>query len=379
MNLDDRIVVTGIGAVTPLGKDVPSTWNSLIKGDSAVSKDSDGDYLSARISGLEGNFFKKHSAVLRMAVAEAIDMARLPRSARGLFILCQSKLGGEIFEDFWWNLYGAPSYSAVIGDFDFGNKIVKNIVGACSGGIQAIFSGVSSLMTHAATLDFAVIGVAETSIYPIYVSSFARMGVLSNSCVRPFDKKRDGFAIGEGAAAIVIERKCDISESRHPLVLAEICGIYSGSSSDIVDIGKNPASIVEAIRSASYADEKNSFLNQIDYVHAHGTATKSNDFAEAMALKDVFGRIGRMGDIAVSSTKAATGHLLGASGILGVVFSICAIRDKKVPPTLNLNEPISDEIDFVPNRFKDKNIRRALVLAYGFGAQIGAITVGKPL
>jgi len=386
--LGDEIVITGLGAVTPLGGDVTTTWGRLIKGESAIEKDPLDGCLKARISGpgftreqQEKDSHKKHLEILRRAVSEAIAASGVPRDSAGLFLLCQSKPLVGIFENFSENLPGGYG-ACVASDFNFKNKIVKNIVAACSGGIQAVYSAVISLMSGVA--DFAVIGVAETSIYPLYTSAFKRMGVLARRKMMPFDCRREGFAIGEGAAAVVIEKKTSVSPLRRGKILARIEGIYSGASSkDILDIGEDPDAIVRAIWSLTSegASKEKAVLPDVDYIHAHGTATRSNDAAEALAITRVFENSAN-GDflrrkVSVSSTKAATGHLLGASGILGLIFAVCAIKDKKIPPTLNLEEPVTQDIDFTPVRYKVKNVKRAMALAYGFGSQVGAVLVGE--
>ncbi len=247
------------------------------------------------------------------------------------------------------------------------NYFVKNVVSACSTGIHSLYSAIKSIETGCC--DFAVVGVSESSINKFYQSAFKNMGVLTRSVVRPFDKKRDGFAIGEGAGVIVIEKSSD-AVKRGAEIKAHIKACRAAISENIINLSSSSSNITDLITGTV----NDSGVEKIDYINAHGTATKFNDGVEAESIKKAFGR--SAGGINISSTKAATGHLLGASGIVELIYCILAIEHGVVPPTLNLDEPEYD-LNFTPKKSVYKEIKNAMSLSYGFGGQIGAVICGK--
>ncbi|MDI6756724.1 MAG: beta-ketoacyl synthase N-terminal-like domain-containing protein [Endomicrobiia bacterium] len=363
--MNDAVVVTGVGAVTPLGSTARSSWRALIDGKSAVSLGA-GGYLDAR----PPSEFVGHERAYKMllsAVGEAIGEARLPGEFPVCFVMGQSKPGAGIFEDFFSNVMGSVG-ARVASQFDFASKSVKNAVAACAGGIQSIFCAISAI--ESGSFDAAVVGAVEASIEPLYVGAFGNMGVLSRTSARPFDEGRDGFALGEGAAAVVIERKSR-AMARGAEILSEISGISATSSSDVINIGRDSLAITRAIKAAA-----GNFIDEIDYINAHGTGTRENDPAEARAILDAFG--GRAGAIGVSSTKAATGHMLGAGGLAEFIFSLLATAEDVAPPNLNLIRPLAP-LDFIQGKSGRRMcVRRAMSLSYGFGSQIGAVVCAKP-
>lgn len=360
----DIPAVTGMGAVTPLGVGVSAGWRALVRGDSAVSRGCNG-YPEARPpDGFRGE--DRAYDMLLAAVDEALGPAKIPREKKVCFVLSQSKPGAGIFTDFFPNVMGACG-ARVASNFDFASKTVKSAVAACAGGIQSIFCAISAL--DSGQYDAVVVGAAEASIEPLYAGAFGNMGVLARERVRPFDERREGFALGEGAAAIVIERK-SAAAARGVAVIAEISGISVLSSSDTLNIGRDSGTVTRAIRAAA-----GEYIDRIDYINAHGTATRQNDPAEARAIADAFGDRAR--NVAISSTKAATGHMLGAGGVSEFIFSILAMVEGLAPPTLNLEAPIAD-LDFVSGGSARRAIiRRAMSLSYGFGSQIGAVVCAK--
>jgi len=215
-------------------------------------------------------------------------------------------------------------------------------------------------------------GAVESSFHPLYVAGFERMGVLAKNAARPFDAEREGFAIGEGAGIMVLENKGH-AMLRGARIYGEISGW--GLSNDTCD----EVSYDGFGKSVSLAVEKAlemSSLRKVDYIHAHGTGTRLNDPMETKAYKNVFGRSAKK--ISISSTKAATGHMLGASGAVGTAFALLSMRDNAVPPTLNLLNPDPEcELDYTPNKTVDKDIHSGMSVSFGFGGQTAAVCVTK--
>ncbi|MEA3229678.1 MAG: beta-ketoacyl-[acyl-carrier-protein] synthase family protein [archaeon] len=240
----------------------------------------------------------------------------------------------------------------------------QNIVAACATGANSLMVGADWI--REGVCDIVVCGACESSFHSLYISGFRQLGVLTESIVRPFDMDRDGFAPGEGSGILVLERK-----DRAMLRGAHIYGALKGStmaidSTDTVSLNSNGKTIAGAI-------ERTLELSKIEipgYINAHGTATQLNDRAETAAIKTVFGKNSKK--IPVSSTKAATGHLLGASGAVEIAFSLLSLRDNIIPPTLNYKTPDPElDLNYVPNAAQRTQINTAMSLSFGFGGQIG--------
>jgi 3-oxoacyl-[acyl-carrier-protein] synthase II len=241
-------------------------------------------------------------------------------------------------------------------------------VAACATGAHSLAVGAQHIQDGYA--DVVVSGAIEAGLTPLVIAGYAQLGALSRSgTMRPFDRNRDGFVPREGIALMVLE-----SEASARARGAEVLGWISGwsmhadatSMTAMSPAGDTVARAIEAaIRRASYP--------QVDYINAHGTATTLNDIMESCAIKSVFGN-----SVASSSTKALSGHWLGAAGALEAVLCLQAMREGFLPPTLNLEEP-DDECDgdFVPNIGRDASINCALSLSYGFGGHIGALVLEK--
>jgi 3-oxoacyl-[acyl-carrier-protein] synthase II len=194
------------------------------------------------------------------------------------------------------------------------------------------------------------------------------MGVLSSKGVKPFDRQRDGFAVGEGAGMILLER-ADTAIMRGAKIYGEVAGWdMSNDSSGAIAFNSDGSSITGAMRRAL----KRAGLESVDYINAHGTATHINDIVETRAICAAFGEAAPR--IPVSSTKAATGHLLGAGGAVEAAFCLLAMRDGAIPPTLNLYEADPEcALDYVPGKSRIKPVSHAMSLSFGFGGQIGVV------
>jgi 3-oxoacyl-[acyl-carrier-protein] synthase II len=220
--------------------------------------------------------------------------------------------------------------------------------------------------------DAIVAGAAESAFTPFVFAAFAQMGALSlrneapSESSRPFDLNRDGFVVGEGAAALVLENY-EHAKRRGAHVYAELAGY--GLSSDAYHITA-PAREGEGAARAMAMALKSAKINvdDVDYINAHGTSTKANDIAESAAIETVFGAHARK--LAVSSTKGVTGHCLGAAGAIEAVFTVLALRDGVVPPTANYSTPDPEcRLDYTPNTPRQRRIRYALSNSFGFGGQ----------
>jgi 3-oxoacyl-[acyl-carrier-protein] synthase II len=247
-----------------------------------------------------------------------------------------------------------------------------NVVAACATGIASIQTGTRWIEEN--ICDVVLVGASESSLNSFYQSGFQKMGVLiegsdvSNVC--PFDRKRKGFVMGEGAAVMVLESE-ETCLSRGGTVLATLQSVrMEHSAHDAIRFDTNGAAIARLI--------KNVLKNKKspDYINAHGTGTEFNDWVETSALRTVFGP--RANSIPVSSTKAATGHLLGAAGAVEAAFAVLALRDQVVPPTLHLKDADPNcDLDYVPVESRKKILNSTLSLSYGFGGQIGGVLFGK--
>jgi beta-ketoacyl-acyl-carrier-protein synthase II len=241
-------------------------------------------------------------------------------------------------------------------------------VSACASGIDAI--GMGWLMLRAGVVDMAVVGASEASITDIGVATFDRMGAMSrrnedfSNTPQPFDLHRDGLVMGEGAAVLILEREGG-ARARGAQIYGEIAGYASTVDAFHItapreDGAGGAQAIQEALKSA------NMDPGEVDYVNAHGTATKLNDGAETQAIKTALGA--RAYDAAVSSTKSMTGHMMGATGALETIFCVQAICEDVVPPTIHYQTPDPEcDLDIVPNQAQERQVRAAVNNAFGFG------------
>ena len=252
-------------------------------------------------------------------------------------------------------------------------------VTACASGGHALIWGASLIARGCA--DAAVVGAAEASLHPLVIGSYRRMGVLADAgddpaaSVRPFSATRRGFAIGEGAGILLLESEAS-AERRGAAVLARVKGWATGAQAcrpaAMEPTGKALSRIItNALVCAGVAAEA------VDYIHAHGTATRDNDLAEAKAIRRAFGAAA--GRVSVSSTKGSHGHLLGAATAVELVLTVLAIRRGEAPPTANLTDPDpAIGLDCTPLVARRRPIRCALKIASGFGGQLAAIVLTSP-
>jgi 3-oxoacyl-[acyl-carrier-protein] synthase II len=415
--LKRRVVVTGLGLVTPCGHSVAETWSALMAGRSGVSyiEKFDTTKFSVRIAAevkgfdplkfVEKKEARKMGAFIQYAIAatdEAIYASGLIERGQKI----AGARGEEVAErtgtyissgigDFWAIereheklLNDGPNRvspffipSAIVNlaagqvSIRFGAKGPNSATAtACSAGAHAI--GDSFKIIQRGDADVMICGGAESAITPMSVAGFAAMRALSTRnddparASRPFERDRDGFIIGEGAGMLILE-ELEFARARGAKIYAEVVGYGMTGDAFHITMPDETASgavrvMQRALKDAGVAPE------EVGYINAHGTSTPYNDKFETLAIKKTFGEHAYR--VAVSSTKSMTGHLLGAAGGIEAVFSVLAIYDGRLPPTINYINPDPDcDLDYVPNEPREASIRYALSNSFGFGGTNAAL------
>ena len=404
-----KVVVTGLGIVSPVGSTVSSAWESIVSGKSGITritrfdasnfasqiagevKDFDiQQYLSAKEARRMDIFIHYGMAAAIQAVKDAgiDDISHLDAEKIGVNI--GSGIGGlPMIEntDTAYHAGGPRKISPFFIPSTIINMIAGNlsimygykgpniaIVTACTTATHSI--GHSARMIEYGDADVMVCGGAESCVTPLAIGGFAAAKALSvnngnpESASRPWDVGRDGFVLGEGAGVLVLE-ELEHAKRRGAKIYAELAGF--GMSADAFHMTAPCDDGEGAARCMSNA-LKNAGINatEVDYVNAHGTSTPLGDIAETIAVKRCFGD--HASKLAVSSTKSMTGHLLGAAGGVEAVFSVLAIHHRIAPPTINLvdQDPQCD-LDFIPNTARDMHIKVALSNSFGFGGTNGTL------
>jgi 3-oxoacyl-[acyl-carrier-protein] synthase II len=398
-----RVVVTGLGLVTPLGIGLEKNWQALVAGQSGIRKIDrfpNIDAFASRIAGqvpdfraedfIEPKEIKKMDLFIQYSVAAA-SMAMEhsgfkidPQEAESVGVIVGVGLCGidtiEATERAY--LDGGPRK---ISPF-FIPKVISNLApgqiairhgakgvnwtptSACASGTHAI--GEAFHLIRRGLQDAVIAGGAESAITPLGVGGFSAMKALSTRndeperASRPFDRERDGFIIAEGSGVLILEER-DRALKRGAKIYAEVIGY--GANGDAHHMTA-PAPEGEGAARCMRLSLKDAGIapSEIDYINAHGTSTEYNDANETQAIKKVFGE--QAFKLAVSSTKSMTGHLLGAAGAVEGVFSVLALRHGIIPPTINYENPDPDcDLDYVPNQARRADIRVALSNSFGFG------------
>ena len=421
-----RVVVTGFGLVTPLGLDAPKTWQRLVAGESGLGPITrfDASDLPCKVAAqvnvvgekASNNYeafdptryiapkeIKKMDVFIHLAMAaaqEAVGMAgwqpATDEARERTGVLIGSGIGGlnEIYEASILLKERGPRRispffipSALI-NLASGQVSIKYgfrgpnhaVVTACSTGAHAI--GDAARLIQFDDADVMIAGGAEASICRIGVAGFAAARALSTGfndspqrASRPWDKARDGFVMGEGAGVVVLE-EYEHARRRGATIYAEIVGYgLSGDAHHITAPAEDGNGGFRAMRAALKRAQLN--VEDIDYINAHGTSTPLGDEIELGAVKRLFGA--HAYKLSMSSTKSAIGHLLGAAGAVEAIFSILAVRDGVVPPTLNLDDPSEGcDIDLVPYKAKERKVKRALSNSFGFGGTNASLIFAAP-
>jgi 3-oxoacyl-[acyl-carrier-protein] synthase II len=400
--LDRRVVVTGLGLVTPLGIGVEPNWEALMAGRSGIGRITrfDASSFPTQIGGevrgfnpedwIERKEVKKMDLFIQYSVAAAvqamtqsalkIDDANAERvgvligvGIGGLYTIEESHL---IFLESGLRRVTPFFIPKLIGNLAPGNIAIRygakgvnlTTTSACASGSHAI--GEAYRMIRFGYLDAAITGGAEAALTKLGVSGFIAMKALSTrndapeAASRPFDRDRDGFVMAEGAAALILEER-DSAVRRGAPILAEVAGY--ATNADAYHITSPSPEGRGAARCMQMCLEDTD-LNplEVDYINAHGTSTPQGDLAETQAIKRAFGE--HAARIAVSSTKSMTGHSLGAAGAIEAAYTVLAVKRGMIPPTINLDNPDpACDLDYVPNRPRAARIRIALKNSFGFG------------
>ncbi|KKE77643.1 beta-ketoacyl-[acyl-carrier-protein] synthase II [Bacilli bacterium] len=407
-----RVVITGVGAVTPLGNDAFTTWDNIKAGKSGIAESTlidkekvdvkiagevkdfnPSDFMDKREARRMGRFSQFAVAASKMAMDDAGMKVGTDVSSERIGVWIGSGIGGlgefeanfkkfaekgqRRVSPFTIPMF-IPDMAAGRVSIELGTKGMVNCsVTACASGTNSIGDAFRVIQNGQA--DVMVSGGSEACITNMSVAGFSNMTALSknsdpNSASRPFDKNRDGFVIAEGCGILVLE-ELDHALSRGATIYAELIGY--GATGDAYHI-TSPApdgegakrSMEEAIKDAGISPD------QVDYINAHGTSTFYNDLYETIAIKQLFGE--HAYELSVSSTKSMTGHLLGGAGGVEAIFSILAIRDSIMPPTINYETPDEElDLDYVPNVAKEKNLNITLSNSLGFGGHNATIVFKK--
>jgi 3-oxoacyl-[acyl-carrier-protein] synthase II len=412
-----RIVVTGLGMISPLGNTVEDSWQSLVAGKSGIGKieSFDSEAFATQISGQVKNFdvtqydlttkdARKIDVFIQYALAasyQAMKDAKLDTNKESkaidparIGVAVGSGIGGiSTIEQTCLDIdkKGPRRVSpffipATVVNMAAGNIAIKYglqgpnfaIATACTTGTHNIGYGARTIAYGDA--DIMIVGGAEMATCPAGVGGFAAARAMSTrndepeKASRPWDKDRDGFVLGDGAGILVLE-EYEHAKKRGVTIYAELAGF--GMSDDAHHITSPPengsgaqAAMQNALNDAGMKAE------QVQYINAHGTSTHAGDIAETSAVRGLFRE--HADNVAVSSSKSMTGHLLGAAGAVEAIFTIKAITDSIAPPTINLDEPGEGcDLDYVPNVARKMNIDAAISNSFGFGGTNGSLLFKK--
>ncbi|WP_085521745.1 beta-ketoacyl-ACP synthase II [Tuberibacillus sp. Marseille-P3662] len=409
--MNRRVVVTGMGAVTPLGQDVATTWDRLIAGESGIDSVTrvNADEFPAKVAGEIQDFDPKDYmdkkearkmdrftqfavAAAKMAVKDA-DLDITEEIAPRVGVWIGSGIGGmETYETQFrtgmekgWRRVSPFFVPMMIPDMASGQVSIqlgaKGInsctVTACATSTNSIGDAFKAIQRG--DNDVIISGGAEAPIVNISFAGFSSAKALSTNpdpktASRPFDADRDGFVMGEGAGILVLE-SLESAQERGAKIYAEVVGY--GATSDAYHLTAVEPGGDGAVRSMNQAlDDADMQPEDVNYINAHGTSTQLNDPNETEAVKTAFGE--NAYNIPVSSTKSSIGHLLGASGGVEAIFSIKSIADSILPPTINYDTPDeSCDLDYVPNEARKQNVDVALSNSLGFGGHNATIIFKK--
>lgn len=407
-----RVVLTGLGAITPIGIGKDSFWNSLLQGNSGIdnitrfdTKNYDvkiagevkgfepQDYIDKKEAKRMDRFSQFAVAATKLAIEDGkIDLESLDRERIGTII--GSGVGGiETIENevTKYNDRGPSRVSPVfiptmISNMAAGQISMKfglkgssmTITTACASATHAI--GESFRMIKAGYLDMVVSGGTEAAVTPVAIAGFANMKALSTrndaptKASRPFDKDREGFIMGEGAGIVILE-ELEHALKRGATIYAELVGY--GSTSDAFHLTQPDPEAKGATKAMALALEDGDVnYKEVGYINAHGTSTYFNDKFETLAIKNVFKE--HAYELNISSTKSMTGHLLGAAGGIEVIATALALNTGKIPPTINYETPDEEcDLNYTPNKMVERDIEYALSNSLGFGGHNASILLKK--
>lgn len=410
--MSERIVVTGIGAVSPLGLTVEETWGSAVNGVSGVAPisafDSSGllvqiacevkgfnpeNYMTSREIRRRDRFEQLAAAAVKEAVNQSglcqdnVNLQRvgvvISSAIGGLQALRDAVLAAEGDNPRHISPFAIPMLmsngaSGMVA-IDYGFQGPSFSVGsACASSADGI--GMAWLMLRAGMVDAMITGGAEAPVSSVGVAAFDRLGAMSrrndnySMTPQPFDLNRDGLVMGEGAGVLVLETESH-AKKRGAEIIAEFAGYASTADAYHItapaeDGSGGKQAMLEALQIAG------ANLDEVSYINAHGTATQLNDLSETRAIKACFGDLAY--NIPVSSTKSMTGHMMGATGALEAIFCIKAIQENVIPPTIHYQTPDPQcDLDYVPNQARQLNVEVAISNAFGFGGHNAVLVLRK--
>jgi 3-oxoacyl-[acyl-carrier-protein] synthase II len=408
-----RVVVTGFGAITPVGNDVESTWSAILAGTSGAAQITKFDIsnfpvtFACELKGFDPSLYMDRKEARRAdpytqyavaAAVQAMKDAGLDTSNIGdpdrIGVILGSGIGGlKSFEE-QHDVYRERGQSKISPFFipmfiaDIAAGIVSMrfnakgpnyaTVSACATSAHAIGDAYRTIQYGDA--DIMITGGSEATVTPMAIGGFANMKALSErnetpaTASRPFDATRDGFVMGEGAGVVILE-ELEHAKARGARVYAEIVGY--GATGDAHHLTA-PAPDGEGAQRAMKRAMKDAGItpNDVDYINAHGTSTPANDLNETKAIKAVFGE--RAKKVHVSSTKSMTGHMLGAAGAVEFIFCALASRDSVIPPTINYQTPDPElDLNYTPNKPVKSEVKLALSNSFGFGGHNVTLAVKR--
>jgi 3-oxoacyl-[acyl-carrier-protein] synthase II len=410
--LKRRVVVTGVGMITPVGLDTRTSWEGLIAGRSGIGPITQFDdkdiptQIAGEVKGfdpakyIEAKEIKKMDRFIHLAIAASqmvMDDAKLvitPGNAERIGVVAGAGIGGLPAIERSFRAYMEKGYRRITPFFipmsiinemaghismRFGAKGPNTcVVTACATGTHSI--GDAYKIIQRGDADAMIAGGAESCVCPLGVGGFNAMKALSTRnaeperASRPFDAERDGFVMGEGAGLVVLE-ELEFAQKRGARIYAEVVGYgLSGDAYHITSPAPNGEGAARCMKMAI----KDAGIDpaEIGYINAHGTSTKYGDELETMAIKTVFG--GHAKKVPISSTKSMTGHLLGAAGGVEAVITALALEHGILPPTINLENPDPEcDLDYVPNTARKAQIQVAMSNSFGFGGTNATLILRK--
>jgi 3-oxoacyl-[acyl-carrier-protein] synthase II len=407
-----RVVVTGLGCISPVGNNVQESWNSLLAGKSGAGMITHFDAsrhktkFAAEVKGFDGAALfgprdaRKMDRFTQFAMAatlEALEQSGFKADETNrdrVGVIIGTGIGGigtlleqaEVLRERGPERVSPFLVPMMISDSAPGMLAIRfgvrgpnmAIATACASGNNAIGESLETIRRGSA--DVMIAGASEAALVPVAMAGMNVMTALSTrnndpqTASRPFDKERDGFLMGEGAGILILE-SLDHARARSANILAEVTGY--GTTDDAHHISAPAENGAGAALSMKLAlEDAGLTINDIDYINAHGTSTPLNDKSETAAIKTIFGE--QAYQIPVSSTKSMTGHLLGASGAVEAVFCAMAIRDGILPPTINYQTPDPEcDLDYVPNQPRKVSSKHVMSNSFGFGGHNATIVISR--
>src|SRR3989338_3147500 len=397
----NKVAITGIGVVTPLGnnaKEFAAALKSGIVGVSTITRSPDEMPIDGRAFQIRNFSAPKYATILDpfiqyvlAATEEAfqdsnIDPSKIDLTRLGIAV-SSSKGGMRTFEKFYERFQARKS--AILAARIYANFIpniaaqwiarhwrvsgpAKPAVAACATGLFAVMEGIRMIEQDEA--DYCVAGAGDASLTCLMLAGYRNMGVLAKEEMRPYDLRRDGFLVGEGAGIVILE-KLESAKARGAKIYGTVLGhAYGFEGTHLISFSTEGDRLSRCLKEVLKRSEITP--KDIDYLNLHGTATKQGDLYETGQIKAAFQKDAY--GIPMSATKSLVGHMLGASGVVEIITCLIAMRDGFIPPTANLEKPDPEcDLNYTPRTTKLKKLNTACSISMGFGGQLGAILVGK--